>query len=224
MEPFIGQIMIWPANFAPKGWAFCYGQILKISEYSSLFAILGTTYGGDGTTNFALPDFRSRTSVGAGNGTGLFYYRIGERAGREASRLPLEEMPRHTHVLSGRVGARVGGTITGKLNGTLHPEFPMGSGQGTQSASANGYLADASTVAGATPVNMYTPAAGTDKKLTGNDMTLDQDVTVTQDLTVAMEPHMTMSEEGGGNLIPLVQPFTAMNYVIALEGLFPSRE
>ena len=80
-DPFIGQIVMFGGNFAPRGWAFCDGQLLSIASNSALFSILGTTYGGDGRTTFGLPDLRSRVPVGEGTGPGLPAIRLGERGG-----------------------------------------------------------------------------------------------------------------------------------------------
>ena len=81
MEPFIGQVMLFAGNFAPRGWAFCEGQLMAISSNAALFSILGTTYGGDGRTTFALPDLRGRVPIGPGTGPGLPTYRLGQRGG-----------------------------------------------------------------------------------------------------------------------------------------------
>ena len=97
MEPFIGQIIMFAGNFAPRGWAFCDGQLLPISQNTALFSILGTTYGGDGRTTFALPDLRGRVPMHAGHGPGLSSRRIGEKGGQESVTLTIAEMPSHTH-------------------------------------------------------------------------------------------------------------------------------
>ena len=81
MEPFLGQIVMFAGNFAPRGWAMCQGQMLPISQYTALFSILGTTYGGDGRTTFALPDLRGRGPVGMGQGPGLPQRELGEVIG-----------------------------------------------------------------------------------------------------------------------------------------------
>src|SRR5690606_10000796 len=83
MEPFIGEIIMFGGNFAPKGWAFCNGQLLPIAQNQALFSILGTTYGGDGITTFALPDLRGRVSIHPGHGPGLSNYTLGEKGGAE---------------------------------------------------------------------------------------------------------------------------------------------
>lgn len=98
-DPFIGQVMLFAGNFAPRGWAFCDGQLLPISSNSALFSILGTTYGGDGRTSFALPDLRGRVPVGPRNGPGLSPVSLGERFGQEDHTLTELQMPAHSHAL-----------------------------------------------------------------------------------------------------------------------------
>ncbi len=97
--PFVGQIMAVPYNFAPKGWAFCNGQLLAISQNTALFSLIGTYYGGNGTSNFALPDLQGRIPVHTGNseGPGLGPYEIGESGGGETVTLTAAELPSHSH-------------------------------------------------------------------------------------------------------------------------------
>ena len=99
MEPFLGQVIMFAGNFAPRGWAFCTGQLLAISQYSALFSILGTTYGGDGRTSFALPDLRGRTPICPGRGPGLSDVQLGARLGAETTRLTTPNLPPHSHNL-----------------------------------------------------------------------------------------------------------------------------
>lgn len=96
-QQFVGEIRLFPYNFAPKGWAFCLGQILPIQQNTPLFSLIGTTYGGNGTTNFALPDMRGRALVGSGTGHGGTYA-VGEQAGTENVTLFSLQMPRHNHM------------------------------------------------------------------------------------------------------------------------------
>ena len=97
MDPFIGEIVMFGGNFAPRTWAFCNGQLLAISSNSALFSILGTTYGGDGRTTFALPDLRGRSAIHPGTGPGLSTIKLGQRSGAEYHTLTTLEMPNHAH-------------------------------------------------------------------------------------------------------------------------------
>ncbi len=96
-EGFIGMIVLYGCNFAPRGWSLCAGQLIPIAQNTALFSLLGTTYGGNGTTTFALPDLRGRVPVGMGQGPGLSNYVIGEQAGSENVTLLQTEMPQHNH-------------------------------------------------------------------------------------------------------------------------------
>ena len=100
MEGTLAVIWMFAGNFAPRNWAYCQGQILAISQNQALFSLLGTMYGGDGRTTFALPDFRGRVAVGVGNGPGLSNRPLAQRAGQETHTLTQLEMPNHTHPLS----------------------------------------------------------------------------------------------------------------------------
>ena len=105
MDPFIGEIKMFGGNFAPRSWAYCSGQLLAISQNSALFAILGTIYGGDGRTTFALPDLRGRAAMHAGTGPGLTPRRLGARFGLETNTLNVTQLPSHTHAAVGTVQA-----------------------------------------------------------------------------------------------------------------------
>ena len=107
MEPFLGMIAMFGFSFAPRGWALCSGQLLAISSNSALFSLLGTTYGGNGTTTFALPDLRGRVAIGQGQGPGLSNYVIGQVGGAENTTLNVNQMPAHTHAA----------TVTAQLHG-----------------------------------------------------------------------------------------------------------
>ncbi len=96
-DPFIAEIRILPFNFAPRGWAFCNGQLLSIAQNTALFSLLGTTYGGNGQTIFGLPNLQDRIPVGAGQGPGLSPYVLGQTSGTTNVTLPLSQMPAHNH-------------------------------------------------------------------------------------------------------------------------------
>jgi len=99
MDPFVAEIRIFPFNFAPKGWAFCDGQILPLSQNTALFSLLGTTYGGDGKSNFALPDMQGNAPMHPGQGPGLSLHDLGETGGSETVSLLESEIPSHNHQL-----------------------------------------------------------------------------------------------------------------------------
>lgn len=108
MDPFIGEIVMFGGNFAPRAWAFCNGQLLAISQNTALFSILGTTYGGDGRTTFALPDLRGRSAVHPGTGPGLSTIKLGQRGGNEYHTLNVLEMPNHSHSGAIKVSSAAG--------------------------------------------------------------------------------------------------------------------
>jgi microcystin-dependent protein len=99
-DPFVAEIRIYPFNFAPKGWAFCDGQLLPISQNTALFSLLGTTYGGDGKSTFALPDMQGNSPMHPGQGPGLSLHDLGETGGSETVTLLESEIPAHTHSLN----------------------------------------------------------------------------------------------------------------------------
>ncbi len=99
-DPFVAQIKIFPYNFAPRGWAFCNGDLLPIAENTALFSLVGTTYGGDGRTTLGLPDLRGRFAMHAGRGPGLSERRLGEKGGVEQVRLTEAQIPSHRHQLN----------------------------------------------------------------------------------------------------------------------------
>jgi microcystin-dependent protein len=130
VDPFVAEIRVFPFNFAPKGWAFCDGQILPLSQNTALFSLLGTTYGGDGKSNFALPDLQGQAPMGPGQGPGLSLHDLGETGGSETVALLESEMPSHSHSLEalGAVGNRttpVGNTIA-RVTGATPYKPPAG--------------------------------------------------------------------------------------------------
>lgn len=160
--PFLAEIRIVTFNFAPRGWATCDGQLLAINQNQALFSLMGTTYGGNGQTTFALPDFRGRAPVYTGLG-----FTLGERAGQEAHTLTISEMPAHNHLVSGSSAAPDAGSM------------------------ANNTWAAISGAYGASPNAVMTPASVSN--------------------TGGSQPHSNM------------QPYLVLNFVIALQGIFPSR-
>lgn len=168
----IGEIRMFAGNFAPRGWAFCQGQILSIAQNTALFSILGTTYGGNGQTTFALPDLRGRVAVSQGQGPGLSPYTLGQQAGVEIVTLLSTNMPAHTHQL-----------------------YAVNAG-GNQASPAGNFPAVEST---GTSMNYASTGP------------------------VAAMHSSGMGVAGGSQPFSVVQPYLAVNYIIALEGIYPSR-
>ncbi|WP_417799987.1 phage tail protein [Tenacibaculum sp.] len=195
MEPFLGQITMFGGNFAPRGWAFCDGQLLAISQNTALFSILGTTYGGDGRTTFALPDLRGRAPIGPRNGPGLSDYRLGQRGGVETVTLNITQMPSHNHATQNNTAA--------------DQHIQLSADAGIRSTPQAGDVpAGASFGSGisATPVNAYGPANNT---VNGQ--------------TISANAGLNILNTGGNLPHTNVQPYLAVNYIIALVGVFPSR-
>lgn len=115
MDPFVAEIRIFPFNFAPRGWAWCDGQLLPLSQNTALFSLLGTTYGGNGKSNFALPDLQGRAPMHPGQGPGLSLHDLGETGGSETVSLLESEIPSHSHAL--RASAQDGTTriVSGQM-------------------------------------------------------------------------------------------------------------
>ena len=146
-DPFLGSIALFAGNFAPRGWAFCAGQLLSIAQNTALFSILGTTYGGNGQTTFGLPDLRGRVPVGVGQGPGLSNIVLGEQGGVETVTLLTTQMPTHNHIING--------VATGLANNAN----PTGNAPGIGAGASNN-----------APVNMYnsgTPAAAMNAQTCG---------------------------------------------------------
>lgn len=114
-EPFVGEIRMFGGNFAPRGWAFCAGQLLAVSQNDALFSLLGTIYGGDGRTTFGLPDMRGRIPLHAGSGPGLSPRRLGAKSGNENVTLTTNQLASHSHDLNANTAAATGSAPQGKV-------------------------------------------------------------------------------------------------------------
>ena len=170
-EPFLGEIIMFGGNFAPRGWMICDGQLLAISSNSALFSILGTIYGGDGRTTFALPDLRGRVAMGEGNGPGLTNRVLGQRGGSERNTLSTAQLPSHTHAATLRASAEPANT-----------SMPGGNSLGMAPA----YSAE-------------TPTAAMNGASIG------------------------MGNTGSNQAVNNLQPYQCVNFIIAVQGTFPSR-
>jgi microcystin-dependent protein len=201
-EPFLGQIMQVGFNFAPSGWSTCAGQSLPVQQNAALFALLGTNFGGTGTTNFQLPDLQSRVAIGTGQGTGLSPYLLGDKKGVETTVITAQQLPMHTHNATF--------TPTG-LNATLQA-IPTPSGTTTDTPAAGSILSTVSDSAAGGAPQLYTPAGdtGTPVNLGGLSVT-------------ATGGGVTIAPAGASLPVSLIQPYLAVTTIIALQGIFPSR-
>lgn len=132
MDSFIGTIIYFAGSFAPRGWALCQGQLLSIAQYNAVFAILGTTYGGDGVTTFGLPDLRGRVPVGPGQGPGLSNIARGQLSGTESVTLLTSQLPSHVHTASPTTAVDVKATLQTPEAGAFLGRAVDGSGNGGQ--------------------------------------------------------------------------------------------
>jgi len=146
-DPFVAEIRIFPFNFAPKGWAWCDGQLLPLSQNTALFSLLGTTYGGDGRSTFALPNMQGSAPMHPGQGPGLSLHDLGEAGGSETVTLLESEIPSHTHTLRA--------TVEDGTQGSLTPGIALGT-------SVGGQLYQSSTAANLVPMSpaALAPAGG----------------------------------------------------------------
>jgi microcystin-dependent protein len=154
MDPFVAEVRIFPFNFAPKGWAFCQGQLMPISQNTALFSLLGTTYGGDGKSTFALPDLQGRVPMHPGQGPGLSLHSLGEMSGSNSVTLLESELTAHAHALRADA-VDAGDTNVPSPNASL----AQSSGGGLYQSSANTQLSDqaVSAAGGDQPHNNLQP-------------------------------------------------------------------
>lgn len=178
MEGYLAEIRWFAANFAPKYWAYCQGQIMAIASNQALFSLLGTTYGGNGTTTFALPDLRGRVAIGPGTGPGLPNYTLGEVGGEPTHTLNSQEMGPHNHP-----------AVTNASSNPVSSNDTAGNFLGAASRSQ--------------PVpNLYGKDGG----------------------NIAMGANsIPMDPTGGGQAHNNMQPYLGMNYIICIQGIYPSR-
>ncbi len=170
-EPFIAEIKIFAGNFAPRGYAFCNGQLLPIAQNTALFSLIGTIYGGDGRTTTALPNLTDRAPIHAGRGPGLTQRRLGYTGGQESVVLNESQIPAHTHTPRAN---------TGENNESDPASHTWGKGSGNE---------------------FYRPAADINTRLSSQ----------------------AIGAVGGNQAHNNMQPYLALNYIIALVGIYPSR-
>ncbi len=181
MDFYLGTILMVGFNFAPLGWALCNGQLLSIAQNSALFSLLGTYYGGDGISTFALPNLQGRVPISMGQGAGLSSYQIGESGGAETIPLNVNNLPMHTHGVA----------------------VPCSTSNASVTSPAAGVPAIVNEGSGRPPA-IYPGYAGA--ATTGQ----------------TMAPFLT-APTGNSLPLPILQPFLAVNFIIALQGTYPSR-
>ncbi|MBX8537223.1 tail fiber protein [Pseudomonas cichorii] len=196
MEVFMGSIMTFGFPFAPNGWAQCNGQTLNISQYNALYALLGVIYGGNASQNFMLPNLQGRVPVNQGTGLNLTNRVIGTASGVEKFTVAIANMPSHVHQMSALTA-----TTTINLGAK-----PSATGSIVPTAT-NCYVGG--TTAGPTSANMFAPDLGTDAPIVQKG--------VSTAITGTMQP------VGGGLPLDSMNPFLVVNFSIALQGLFPTR-
>lgn len=192
MNPFLAQIVMFGGNFAPRGWALCDGQLLSINANQALFSLLGTTYGGDGRTSFALPDLRGRSPIQQGRGPGLSDIKLGQRGGLETKTLSLIELPNHFHTAS-----FTGGAVNAAVS------IPGTEDVGSSDEVAGNILASGITNAYAVPT-------------TGDRTNLAS-------FNAPLSGSINTQSMGNSQPFNIRNPFLGINYIIAMQGTFPSR-
>ena len=197
VDPLLGSISMFAGNFAPRGWALCQGQLLPIAQNTALFSILGTTYGGDGRTTFALPDLRGRAPLSSGRGPGLSQRNLGSRSGQEIHTLTTIEMPSHNHLTSNSSAADQHIQLSTK---TAVNETPQ---------------------VGDVPAIANTPASlGVQNVKSFGPPTAGS---VVNGQTLSSNAGLTVLNNGGNQAHNNMQPYLTINYIIAMVGVFPSR-
>lgn len=197
MEPYLGQISAFGFNFAPMGWVTCQGQLLNITDYNSLYALLGTTFGGDGSTTFGVPDLRGRTIVGMGQGPRLANVDWGQKNGAQTASILNSNMPSHLHAFTNGDG-----TAPGTVNVTTYIKTVNNNSDSNESDGGSNGLGT-----GGTMPSIYRTTQSSADHIGG----------------VSSSVSGTTSVVGSGNPFGIRNPYMGIYYCIAVEGVWPSR-
>lgn len=196
MEQTLATIMGWGATFAPRSWAFCHGQLLAISSNDALFSLIGTIYGGDGRTSFALPDMRGRAPVSFGQSPGTSFWPIGARIGSETNTLTQLNLPVHNHA------ATLSNDASAMLVASSSPATTE-----TPSTTESFGVGDADVGGRTGPARVFAPSSASDTTLH----------------PASVNGSVAIGNAGGSQSFEIVQPVQAIHWIIALFGLYPSR-
>lgn len=204
MEGYIAEIRLFAAPFAPRNWQYCAGQLLAVNTNMALFSLLGTTFGGNGSTTFGLPDMRGRVAVGTGTGTAGNSVVLGQMSGANTTQLLMSNLPPHSHTVTAPATVPVSGTMSARMN-------------------VNNTSADDST-----PVNNFLgPEQGGngfyDSAPTAGATLAADAITVTSSTLGANLSSVTINTAGGSYPVTNQMPYLGMNYIICQFGIFPSR-
>lgn len=204
MEAYLGSILLFAGSQAPSDWAFCQGQQLQISQYQALFAVLGARYGGNGSTTFNLPDLRGAVPIQQGQYQATTYT-LGQKGGNQTIALTANQMPAHTHTINGGSTTPINGTFTAtmKVNNTA--------GSGTNDTPNGNYLATDGNGSG-----IY--SATNDGTSTLNPGA----ITVNATGMTFNSSGLVNSNTGGGLPFSIMQPYVALNFIICINGIFPT--
>lgn len=203
-DAYLGSMCVFAGNFTIRTWAKAEGQLLSIAQNSALFSLLGTMYGGDGRTTFGLPDLRGRSAIGSGNGPGLPNYNVGQRGGSPTVTLSIANMPSHNHVVTTNVVSTADTSGSSAILRAL-------AGNATTNTPTGNVLANSPR-----RENIYSSAApSVDMSTSAVDLTLN--------IAVDSTATNTVSNNGGSQAFSVQNPYLAVTWLIALQGVYPSR-
>lgn len=208
-DPYIGEIRLFGFNFNPRGWSYCAGALLPIATNSTLFSLLGTMYGGDGRTTFALPDLRGRAPISKGRHPGSYYdWRQGQQGGAETHTLTLPELASHNHT------ATITGSTMPEVVSATATLYAEKGGADTTSAADNLLAAVAAS-------NTYkVPASAKDNQALSSESIVIDPITIPP---TAINVSGAIANNGGSQAFSILQPTLAVNFCIAMIGIYPPR-
>ena len=213
-DQFMGEIVMFGGNFAPRNWAFCSGQLVAISQNTALFSLLGTVYGGNGQSNFGLPDLRGRTPVGVGQGLGLQFVELGEQGGVEQVTLLVSNIPSHTHLAATTVTPG-----TSSLTASTTINVATGVPPAQRNSTPTGNILTVPVVAGGGgQVDAYCAAGqGTAGQMAAGAATTTVSGSMTATAATTVQPT--------GSSLPFenASPYLGINFLIATQGIYPTR-